>query len=157
MAFIVARPNGTWEARESFRTDSGPRSRTLASFRELTPEVERKIGARASGPIDFEALRGRASRAGAPVGSESDRLVAELLRRVSQGDRPSRRLTSLLAADLGTDDGLSHELERMKAWVGATYRDRGEALVDLLGVGDALPDRGRSGRKQVFPRISSVP
>ena len=154
MAHIVSRRNGTWEARESVRTEKGPRSRTLATFRELTPEIEVKIRRRSSGPIEIEDLRGKALRAGVPVGSETDRLATRLLRSMEEGGQLSPRVRRLLLAELGTGEQLPHHLERMKSWAGTSLEERGEALVDLLGVGDALPDTGRDAPER-FPRIRS--
>jgi hypothetical protein len=50
MAYVVATQPGRFEVRESASTPSGPRSRTLASFRELTGEVVEKVQARAEKP-----------------------------------------------------------------------------------------------------------
>ena len=155
MAYVVAKRNGTWEARESVRTGKCPRSRTLASIRELTPEVEVKIRGRSSGTIEIEDLRSKALRAGAPVGTEVDRLAARLLRAIEAGERPSHRLRRMLLDELGESPELSHEIERMKMWTGASMEERGEALVDLLGVGDNLPARD-FGERVVFPRLRSV-
>ncbi len=43
----------------------------------------------------------------------------------------------------------------MKLWAGASTKERGEALTDLLGLGDALPP-ARRREATVFPRIDSV-
>src|SRR4029453_939420 len=67
MAFIVPRKNGAWEIRETRSTSDGPRSTTLASFRELTDEVIERARSRASKPLDATGLRRLALRAGAPV------------------------------------------------------------------------------------------
>lgn len=156
MAFVVTRPNGSWEARESYRTPDGPRSRSLATFRELTPEVVEKVEERASAPVDAEDLRLRAVRAGAPVvESEADRAAAVLLREVSMNRRPRRALENLLADTFsGPRVRVSHEAGRMKTWAGASLEERGRTLVDLLDLGDALPAGRRTG-KSGFPRIDS--
>jgi len=156
MAYVVSRPNGTWEARESERTPDGPRSRTLATFRVLTPEVEEKVRARSKGAFDVGSFRRRARRAGAPVGTEADRVAAQLVRAMSRGERPSRPLRTFIADDLESGSGLPHQIERMKRWAVASPRERGEALIELLGVGDALPPRAREPERERFPRISSV-
>ena len=39
MAYVVTRPRGRFEIRESVHTDKGPRARSLASFTELSDEV----------------------------------------------------------------------------------------------------------------------
>lgn len=155
MAFVVTRPNGTWEARESRRTPDGPRSRSLATFRELTPEVIEQVRERASAPVDTEDLRRRALRAGAPVAeSEADKAAAILLREAYFNRRPRPALERLLADTFATPETrpVSHEAERMKLWTGASPEERGKALVELLDLGDALP-KGRRAAKSGFPRI----
>jgi hypothetical protein len=155
MAFVVTRPNGSWEARESRRTPDGPRSRSLATFRQLTPEVIERVKERASAPVDTEDLRRRALRAGAPVAeSEADRAAAVLLREAYFSRRPRPALEKLLADTFGGGDRqpVSHEAERMKLWAGASGEQRAQALVELLDLGDALP-RGRRAARSDFPRI----
>src|ERR1700687_4471424 len=44
--FVVRRPADRWELRESTLTPSGPRSRTLATFRELDDQTIRHATAR---------------------------------------------------------------------------------------------------------------
>jgi len=150
MAYIVSRPNGSWEARESYRTPDGPRSRTLASFREFTPDVANLIAERSSAPIDLVELERKVVRAGAPViTSEADRAAASLLRQLALGGKPRSGLVSLLADELG------HEGERMKLWAGATQAERAEALAELLDLGEALPAPKSERRKEKFPRINS--
>ncbi len=39
MAFVVARPKGRFEIRESVHTPQGPRARSLANFKDLDEEV----------------------------------------------------------------------------------------------------------------------
>jgi hypothetical protein len=104
------------------------------------------------------------------VTSRADELAAALLREISRGNRPRRPLSRLLADSLAeavepsVDSAgrlrekarpLSHEAERMKMWVGATNRDRADALEDLLGLADAIPSKKRAARSR-FPRIESV-
>ncbi|HEX8959922.1 MAG TPA: hypothetical protein VF770_08880, partial [Solirubrobacterales bacterium] len=67
MAFIVPKKKGTWEIRESRSTPAGPRSTTLATFRELSDEVIEQARRRASKPLDAKELRQAALRAGAPL------------------------------------------------------------------------------------------
>jgi len=150
--FIVARKNGTWEARESGRTPDGPRSRTLATFRELTPDVASLIAERSSVPIGPEEITRIASRTGVPVIlSEADRAAASLLRQIATGNNPRPGLMRLINGD--EDDG--HEADRMKLWAGASRAERGRALTELLDLGDALPAGRRRGPRDKFPKISS--
>ena len=66
MAYVVARPRGRFEIRESVHTPKGSRARSLASFTELSDEVLGKAGQRASQPFDADAVRASAARAGVP-------------------------------------------------------------------------------------------
>lgn len=158
MAFVVTKPNGTWEVRESRRTPAGPRSRTLATFREFTPEVTAQVSERSSVPIESDDLRSKVVRAGAPVTeSEVERASKTLLRQLSLGQKPRRALAQLIAESFPEARGssVSGEAERMMLWAGASMNERGEALTDLLGLGDALPPVRRR-EATVFPRIDSV-
>lgn len=157
MAHVVAKRNGTWEIRESRRTTKGPRSKTLASFRVLTPEVAERAGTRALNGLDPEELLYLARMAGAPVRWRPvDEYAAGLLRQLAMGDRPRPALMSLLAGEIPRDEEEpSHEVQRMKMWAGASESDRGRALIDLLSVGDALP-RKRYGAASSFPRIDEI-
>lgn len=156
MAYVVAKANGTFEIRESHATERGPRSRTLASFRTLTPETIEKASARASKPLHPDALRRAAQRKGAPVaGSPSDLAAATLIAQLEQGRQPRASLARLLRESLaGTTSRLNSNASAAAAWIGSTPRRRGEALHDLLLLVDSLPPRPAGNRPQ-FPRIQS--
>lgn len=157
MTYVVARKTGGYELRESLATERGPRSRTLASFRELTPEAVERGLARARTSLDASQVHEAARRAGAPIkagaGSAAAQLVGEL--------RPSAQLAPGLRRALL--DGLGVELreplsasERAAAqWLGQSPRRRGEALRDLLSLTDRLPARRGADRLR-FPRIDST-
>lgn len=156
MAYVVPRSNGSWEIRESHLTAKGPRSRTLGTFRSLTPDVVDRAQARASKPLERDALLRAARRAGAPVAlPEADAAAAELLRSLAEGARPrpalERALRDALAA--GARAATSNA-QAAAAWVGVTPQRRGEALLDLLLLADSLPRR-RRGEREGFPRIES--
>src|SRR6478609_8237520 len=90
MAFIVPTRRGGFEIRESGSTPKGPRSRTLASFRELSDE----------------ALRDAARRAGAPSAWEPvDRAGRELIAELGKGRHLDPTLRHLLLDLLGGDGG----------------------------------------------------
>lgn len=164
MAHVVARANGAFEIRESHSTASGPRSRTLASFRTLTPEVIAKASAKAAKPLDAEQLRRAAKRKGAPVqDAPADAAAAELIKQLGEGHQPRPPLLALLRDALsGTASRVSSNAAAAAAWVGSTPRHRSEALFDLLLLVDSLPaprkqtQRGEAGRRR-FPRIESRP
>jgi hypothetical protein len=154
MAFIVPRKNGTWEIRETRSTPAGPRSTTLATFRELSDEVIEQAQARAAHPIDPGELRQAALRVGAPIARPLiDSAASKLLAELSMGRRPRRALRRLLAdAANSRDAGLSDAARAAQEWVAATPEERGKTLRDLLLLGDALPKRRRPDRTQ-FPRF----
>jgi hypothetical protein len=153
MAFVVRRPAGRWEIRESYATEDGPRARTLASFTRLRPEVLERAEAAAWVTIDRESLIRSARRAGATFEpSAADTLAAELLHRVGRETpvRPGLRrlLVNRLSADLPVlgDDSVAD-------WIGASTEDRGAALLDLLGLADRIP-KPRRDRPLDFPGLS---
>ena len=63
MAYVVARPRGRFEIRESVHTPKGPRARSLANFELLTDEVLVAASRRATRPFDTEAVRMSARKA----------------------------------------------------------------------------------------------
>lgn len=166
MAYVVATKPGRFEVRESASTASGPRSRTLASFRELTDEVIQKVQARAHKPPTREDLVRAALKVGAPVrGSELDDAAREALRRMAKGERPDPMLRRLLLdalADEQESDGPADSRSRVSdtaraaaQWVGVDAEDRGRALRELLELADALPIRLRP-HEIGFPRLKSA-
>lgn len=64
MAFVVARPHGRYEIRESVHTAAGPRARTLANFAALTPKVLEAARRRATRPFDAAKVLASAARRG---------------------------------------------------------------------------------------------
>lgn len=154
MAYIAPRKNGSWEIRETRSTPDGPRSSTLASFRELTDEVIERAQARAAKPIDAQELQQAALRAGAPIEEPlADRAATQLLGELSMGRKPRRALRRLLADVVDSRDaGLSDAARAAQEWVAASPEERGKTLRELLLLGDALPKRRRPDHIQ-FPRF----
>jgi hypothetical protein len=148
MAFIVPKKNGTWEIRETRSTASGPRSTTLATFRELDNDVIERAISRAAKPLDAEELRRVALRAGAPVAkSAADEAASRLLNELTHGRKPRRGLARLLADAVDpADAGLSDAAKAAQEWIAATPDERGRTLKDLLGLADAIPHRRRPDR-----------
>jgi hypothetical protein len=152
MAFVVRRPRGRWEIRESFVGQDGPRARTLASFRVLSDDVIEKALGAARRPADRDSIILAAKRSGAPLaGSEADSLAEPLLRCLAEGKRlrPGLRdlLIDFLERPTRADDSFAE-------WIGASLEDRAMALIDLLGLGDSLP-AAREGPLN-FPRLGAV-
>jgi hypothetical protein len=166
MAFIVPTKRGSFEVRESRNTPKGPRSRTLATFTELTDEVIEKARDRAAKPPSAEELREAAIRAGAPVpGAPVDEAARETLRLLATGGRLDPMLKRLLAdaleredrGDRPTDpDALVSDAARSATeWIGASNEQRGDVLRELLDLADAVPIRLRP-TEIGFPRLRST-
>jgi hypothetical protein len=174
MAYVTARPGGTWEVRETLSTPKGPRSRTLASFRTLSAETIERSRSRAARRLSADDVRAAARRAGAPVElPAADRAAGDLLRELAAGRGPHPILRSLLADALrdgpsgprlgdprrshgaGADVIPLRSLDNARAgaaWLTATPAQRGEALRDLLLLADRLPHRAGRERPR-FPRL----
>src|SRR5690242_6537231 len=87
MAYVVARRDGRYEIRESRATPAGPRSRTLATFRSLTPEVLAQARSRAMARLDEARIRARAAELGARTTPTSAATAArQLLRSLRAGE-----------------------------------------------------------------------
>jgi hypothetical protein len=161
MAFVVPTKRGRFEIRESRNTPKGPRSRTLASFEELTDEVIEKARRKTAKPPSAEELRNAARRVGAPVARPpADQAARQLIAELGKGREPEPRLRRLLAAKLddGADGAISPSdpSRAMAEWMVATPAERGKALKDLLLLADALPSGGRRGKPLRFPRLESA-
>lgn len=166
MAFIVPTKRGTFEIRESRLTPGGPRSRTLATFRELDDEAIGKALARAEKAIAPEELRAAALQAGAPVASTPvDRAARDLLRLSSGGEDLDPKLRRLILGSLigdkpggGDADSSSPVSDAAQAaleWIGVAPARRGDALWDLLELADAIPIRRRPATIG-FPSLRSA-
>jgi hypothetical protein len=156
MTYIVARPDDRWEVRESRTTPKGPRSRTLATFRRLTPEVVEHAASRSRGVLTAAQLRDLATRAGAPVEeSAADAAAATLLGELERGRPPSAaRRRMLLAALANAREPASDAELAVAPWLAASAEERGEALRDLLDLTDVLPATTRPQTVR-FPRLES--
>jgi hypothetical protein len=166
MAFVVPSKGDRFEIRESESTPKGPRSRTLASFRELDDDVIQKAREKAGRAIDAAELRRGARRAGAPVARPpAERAARELIAELGKGRTPSptlrRMLLDLLRDDEGRKDGprrssLEEAEYEVAEWMAASAHERGKTLVELLLLADALPHKGRQGKSLDFPRLDST-
>ena len=151
MAFVTAVRNGGFEVRESRATPDGPRSRTLASFRELDEETIAKVTARAAKTLTHcEVIVEAALRAGATLAAPpADAAARDLLRSLARGEAPSPIHLRLLR------DALAGASTPAAEWMGTSLVERGDALRDLLLLTDAVPVRRRA-REIGFPRIDST-
>ena len=154
MACVVKSKGASWEVRQSVHTPAGPRSRTLATFQELTPEVAALAAKRSATPLTSAQLQTAARRAGAPVAQPpAEQAARRLLTELAAGRKPRGVLARLLADRLGNSgQALSDAQLAASQWLGATAEDRGAALVDLLLLTDALPAPTRP-RRSAFPRF----
>ena len=122
MAYVVARPRGRFEVRESLHTQKGPRARSLAGFDVLTDEVLAAAAQRSTRPFDEAAVIASARRAGAPVMTGAG-VVAEDARDSSRRFvEASRRMA----------------LSMRRGPASSGREDSGAALIDLLGFADAV-------------------
>lgn len=158
MAFVVATKRGTFEIRESRNTPEGPRSRTLATFRELDDDVIANAAERAGKVLDPESVRDSARRAGAPIAaSPVNRAARELLAELAKGKEPEPKLRRMLSSALGAawqGPTTSPDSARSAAeWIAASPQERGKTLEDLLLLADALPSGGRKGKALRFPTL----
>jgi hypothetical protein len=152
MAYVVRRPNGRWEIRESRATPAGPRARSLASFRVLDGDVLDRAVRAASRPIDRERVVTSARRAGAPIeDAAADRLARRLLAEIGRGTRPAPGLRRLLVRNLSDDRSLA-DVEMDHEWLDASDEQRGRVLRDLLDLTESLPAERRGPLR--FPRLT---
>jgi hypothetical protein len=154
MAFVVRRPKGRFEIRESVHTPAGPRARSLATFTQLDEEALARAEKAATTAFDGDEVRASARRAGAPVtASAADRAAAALLHELSRGRRPSPGLRRLLLDALRGQRAPALEAgDSIGDWVGATAETRGDALKDLLSLTDYLPGPRRQALD--YPRLA---
>jgi acyl-CoA reductase-like NAD-dependent aldehyde dehydrogenase len=143
MAYVVARPKGRFEIRESIHTPKGPRARTLANFSELSDEVLDRASQRASRPFDADAVRAAAVRAAAAADrAAADRAAAVRAAAAAPSDARSA------AAGVALKDTPRHRRPETRQFVEASRRmarslervpppavrrDPGDVLIGLLG------------------------
>lgn len=122
MAYVVTRPNGRFEIRESIHTPAGPRARSLANFATLTEAVIERARSRAIRPFDAKAVRVAARRAASQRSASGEaRATAEKPRH----ERPETRRY------VEASRRMARQLEQVPDE--SSRQDPGEALVDLLG------------------------
>ena len=142
MAYVVQRPGGRWEIREAVTTARGPRSRTLATFRRLTPEVVERAVSRASRPASAAEIRAAARRAGAETAA-ADAAARTLLSELVRGRGPSPGLRRALIGWLADPPDPDPPGGSVVEWLDASPEDRGAVLAELLRFVDAVPPRPR--------------
>jgi hypothetical protein len=119
MAYVVARPQGRFEIRESLYTPDGPRARSLAGFDVLTDDVLAKAARRAQRPFDVNAVLASGRRAGATATVRA----------------PGRKADDSRRRFVETSRRMAQTLQRPPV---VRPADPGAALIDLLGFVDAV-------------------
>jgi hypothetical protein len=139
MAYVVARPKGRFEIRESVHTPKGPRARSLANFAVLTDDVVQRARRRAIRPFDAVAVRAAAVRVSAERAVEVPRHEQREMRRFVE---TSRRMATTL--------------ERVPDV--ASRQDPGDALIGLLGFVDAVAPHtpSREPEPLTFPPLAGL-
>jgi hypothetical protein len=138
MAYVVARPRGRFEIRESLHTPDGPRAHSLAGFDVLTDAVLAKAARRAQRPFDAAAVLASGRRAGAPITVATGGEAADAREHFVQASRRMARALQGSPAPRPIDPGA--------------------ALIDLLGFADAVT-RSQPARPHVpleFPVLSRL-
>jgi hypothetical protein len=120
MAYVVPRPKGRFEIRESLHTAAGPRARSLAGFSVLSDAVLAKAAQRAQRPFDAGAVVASGRRAGAPVAAMTGA-------RRKAPDSPARFVEA--------SRRMARAFQRRPTLRPA---DPGATLIDLLGFADAV-------------------
>ena len=141
MAYLIRRPGGSVQIRECSRTECGPRSRTLASFRgALNAHVLDQAARRAERPFDREDLIAKARIMGIGWTSSTNVAARQLIKRLRRGRALDPVLVRLLRESLSKmeETELTDDLEEAADWVGASDEERGAALRGLLRLSDAI-------------------
>jgi len=161
MAYLYTRKNGRIEIREAHTTPQGPRSRTLASFRDALTEADLdRAESAASRPFDREALCARARDRGIPVRRSSANSHARaLLAALRSGATLDPVLVRLLTEHLADRNSapVPDDATDVVEWIGASDAERGRALRDVLRLYDQIARSRapvRSSREERFPKFS---
>jgi len=161
MAYLVRRPGGTIQIRESVRTERGPRSTMLASFQnDLDDQVLDQADRKAMRPLDRKDLIAKARAMGVGWSSSASIAARQLVKRLRLGRTLDPVLVALVRGNLSDmpETQLPDGLDEATDWVGATDKERATTLQGLLRLSDAivrsrdaLPPRHR----EPFPHIDS--
>jgi hypothetical protein len=157
MAYVVRRPGDRWEIRESVTTPNGPRARSLASFRTLDVAVLDRAERAAVTRFDRPNVVAAARRAGAPIEAPAaDRLARDLLLELRAGRLPKPGLRTVLDERLSRvgPPAVVDDPESAAQWIGVSDEERGQALRELVELGDRLPPPKR--RRLRFPPVASA-
>ena len=124
MAYVVTRPKGRFEIRESVHTPMGPRARSLANFARFSDEVLERARKRATRPFDAEAVRAAARRLTETDEAPSERAASDAAATVPRHEQPETRRFVEAARRMAMS------LERLPDK--DDRRDPGETLISLF-------------------------
>lgn len=161
MAYLVRRPGGNVQIRECVRTERGPRSRVLASFRgALNDGALDQAGRGAVRPLDRETLIAKAQTMGVGWTDSTSAAARELVKRLRRERALDPVLVGLLRERLSdmAEAQLAGDLNEAADWVGTSDEERGTALRELLRLSDAIVrSRDASVRRggEPYPHIDS--
>jgi hypothetical protein len=128
MAYVVTRPAGRFEIRESVHTPKGPRAHSLANFSLLTDKVLAVAAERSTRPFDVQAVLASAGKVGAPT-------VASRIDGHNRTVGGSEEASTSLRRFVESSQRMAKVLERPPA---AQRSDPGSVLIDLLDFADAV-------------------
>jgi hypothetical protein len=124
MAYVVARPRGRFEIRESVHTPLGPRARSLANFARFSDQVLERARKRATRPFDAEAVRAAVRRLTETDDAPSVRGASDVAATVPRHEQPETRRFVEAARRMAMS------LERLPDK--ADRKDPGQALISLF-------------------------
>lgn len=148
MAYLVARPDGRYEIRESRRGKSGPIARSLSTFKILDRSSLDRARANCRGKFDQDQIVKRAKELGVPtqlVGDATElalNLVAEIRSGAALAPGVAAVVREALPETPAIDPGIA---EAVAEWAGRSDRDRGDALLELMLLAEQYPDAERKG------------
>ena len=161
MAYLVRRAGGNVQIRECVRTERGPRSRMLASFRgALNDHALDQAARNAVRPLDREDLIAKAQTMGVAWTSSTSAAARQLVKRLRRGRTLDPVLVGLLKERLSEmmEAELADDLDEAADWVGTSDEERGATLRGLLRLSDAIV-RSRDAlsprRAEPYPLINS--
>lgn len=146
MAYVVRRPGGRFEIRESVHTSKGPRARSLANFAVLDEQILAVAGARSLRPFNAAAVLAAARRVSAPV-VETASTMRPARAEVSDADEAQRRFVA-------SSRRMAREIERV--W--GPLSDPGTALIELFDFAEAVrrSQPPRPAEELDFPPLNSL-
>ncbi len=161
MAYLVRQASGTVQIRESVRTDRGPRSRMLASFRgALNDHALDQAARKALRPLDREDVIAKAQTMGIGWTLSTSVAARQLVKRLRRRPSLDPVLVGLLRKSLSDmmETELADDLDEAADWVGTSDEERGATLRGLLRLSDAIV-RSRDAlsprRAEPYPLINS--